>query len=204
MQFAVCRFADLPHPRAWKVGGAVLKSEWCWEWWKQWGSNLRCSSFQILNRCRSIKYITKNILHSSVSVAQWIRRWTPNGGLLGSIPVWGGIFFQLVQLWRSIKYICKDILHPPVSVAQWLCRGTPNDGCPGSIPVQGGIFFQLGQWWRSINIYICEDIHLPPVQIAQWKHCQLRTDGSLVQTQGLSLVQIKSQNAGICSSSHCA
>lgn len=103
MQFAVCRFADLPHPRAWKVGGAVLKSEWCWEWWKQWGSNLRCSSFQILNRCRSIKYISKNIHHSWVSVAQWIRCWTPNGGVLGSIPVWGWYILSISTVVKKYK-----------------------------------------------------------------------------------------------------
>ena len=48
-------------------------------------------------RSRSIKYISKDIHSPSVSVALGIGRQTPNGGVLGSRPRQGGLFFQSVQ-----------------------------------------------------------------------------------------------------------
>ena len=43
------------------------------------------------------KYISKDIHSASVSVALWIGRQTPKGGVLGSRPRQGGLFFQSVQ-----------------------------------------------------------------------------------------------------------
>ena len=51
----------------------------------------------ILNSCRSIKYISKDIQYPSVSVAQWLGRRIINGDVRGSRPHQEGIFFQSVQ-----------------------------------------------------------------------------------------------------------
>ena len=100
MQFAVCRFADLPLPKGVVSGRSSCECLMVFTVVETVGfepAMVPGSFFLILNRYRSIKYISKDIHSLSVSVALWIGRQTPNGGDLGSRPRQGGLFFQSVQ-----------------------------------------------------------------------------------------------------------
>ena len=78
MQFAVCRFADLPQPRVCqiatpKIGRAFLKAFRCYiEGFEP--AMLAGSLSEVVNRCKIKKYISKDISLASASVAQRLTR----------------------------------------------------------------------------------------------------------------------------------
>ena len=140
MQFAVCRFADLPHPK----GGGSSAEQFC-------ALDGVCSSGHSgVWTCEVGRFLlafakSKNIYSEICNTLQ--RLWC--SGYLLEFPMllsWiessaGRLFLSLVHWWRSMKFLCmEDIQYYSVGLAQWyqchLLTGGILDLDPGSLQIK--------------------------------------------------------------------